>query len=145
MSGKVKIDDTIFNRYKVSKYELKIIERNMEIYKNNYYNLEEKTCIKMIKELQEQRNKIVEFMNQYEVIFEELSECEKVYIEERYYKQKKVYELKEYFQDYCKEILEVIIKSRKKLHGVSRDYPYNLLHINEVILNKFSVLDNIDL
>lgn len=138
--GRCKVTNTIFYKYKASKSELKIIERDLEIYKNNYKNLEEEYCTNMINKLQEKRDHINKFISKYDAIYEKLSECEKIYIVERYYKQKNVYELEEYFKTYCKDIVDVLIENRKYLDNDCR-YPFNLLYINAVIVNKFSVLD----
>ena len=81
------------------------------------------------------------FISKYDAIYGKLSECETTYIVERYYKQKNVYELEDYFKTYCKDIIDVLIENREYLNNDCR-YPINLLYINAVIVNKFSELDN---
>ena len=76
----------IIEQYKFNKTKIKILKTDIEIYKNNYLNLDEEECIKMLNKFNIDFNELTEFNRKFDVIYESLNENEKFFIEKRYFK-----------------------------------------------------------
>lgn len=83
----------IVEQYKFNKTRLKILKNDMELYKNNYLNLDKKKCIEMINKLNLEINILTEFNTRFINVHNLLNEYEKFFVEERYFKNKSLKEL----------------------------------------------------
>lgn len=87
----------IIEQYKFNKTKIKILKTDIEIYKNNYLNLDEEECIKMLNKFNIDFNELTEFNRKFDVIYESLNENEKFFIEKRYFKGKSIKEISEFY------------------------------------------------
>ncbi|KEZ84884.1 hypothetical protein IO99_17940 [Clostridium sulfidigenes] len=127
----------IVEEYKLNKTRLKIFKNNIELYKNNYLNLDEDKCIKMINNLNLEINTLTEFNTKFINAHGLLNEYEKFFIEERYFKNKLLKEITNFYlenQDLIHTISPNIkhhvgLKSLKTIEGY-------LIAFNKKILSK---------
>lgn len=127
--------------YVINKSKLKVLKNKIEIYQNDYYCVGPEVCNNKLKVLKSEYKKLKELVGSFDNIYNELSEGEKNYINDRYFKGVRVKEIEEY---YYNNIEKISLISPYKT-GYNKKPTLNTIHmylwqLNVKILNKFSVL-----
>lgn len=127
----------IVTQYRSCVCKNKILTNEMEIYQNDYYNIGKEKCSDKLKEIQTLYDKNMKFINEYEVVYNNLSDEEKFYINERYGEHKSQKELAIFYLENPSRIANISPYEEKynekfKLESI-RHY---LSDFNKKILNK---------
>ena len=125
----------IIEQYIFNKTRIKIIKNYIEIYENNYLNLDKKENLKFMNKLSAELNNLIEFNKKYDIVYNSLNETEKFFIEERYFKNRSLKEIS-YFYSKNQELVSTIslhnselkkVKSSTTLHVYLCKFNRNIL------------------
>lgn len=122
----------VIEQYKFNKTRIKVIKNDLEIYENNYLNLDERENIKIINSLTIELNELTEFNRKFDIIYNSLNETEIFFIEELYFKNKSYSDIINFFLENQNLILNISPYKKE----FSKPKSYKTIEIYLVKFNK---------
>ncbi|WP_370835551.1 hypothetical protein [Clostridium tertium] len=122
----------VIEQYKFNKTRIKVIKNDLEIYENNYLNLDERENIKIINSLTIELNELTEFNRKFDIVYNSLNETEIFFIEELYFKNKPYPDIINFFLENQNLVLNISPYKKE----FSKPKSYNSIKRYLILFNK---------